>query len=221
MMYGRRVALPVRLIVRNWPVVWRDISSRSGPGPDLEVVNRVGKPNRLVLDAWELRDEFLRARKDEQLLSFLNKTGQFLVGPEYRKKKVYWEFQRLISDMLRLPPLRWKEITKQYREYVAEWANPETRNGLVADLKFAVEDGLPIAQIFVVGTLRGIVASVHIDHLKRVPFGICQRSDCATPFPIMSQHQRKWCKPECGRVENQRRTRAQKPSKRSGRPMPR
>ena len=206
MLHGRRVALPIRLFARNWPAVWRDVSGRGGSRPELEIIRSKGKPRKLF-DAWELREEFLRIRKDTELLAFLNKVGEFHVGVESRRKSHYWEYQRLLSDMLVHTPERWGELRKRYSENAASWANPETRNGLVADLKFRLEDGVPITEIFVVGALRGMVASVHIDHLSKVRFGICQRVDCAKPFLVKSQHGQKWCDPNCGRVESQRRKR--------------
>lgn len=206
MLQGRRVLLPMRLVVVTSAHRWTELNPPNSLGADLAAVPETGKPQRR-LDAWELRDDFLRLKNDAQLLGFLNRTGSFMLMGGARRKRWYWEWQRLIRDLVLHKPERWSRMRKAFRPELAEWADPDTRKGLVAELKFRIDSDAPAAEVLVVGVLRGMMASIHIDHLSGAQFGVCERADCAMPYRIESAHRRKYCDPYCAHLESLRRAR--------------
>src|SRR5690349_3501481 len=100
MLHGRPLELPVKLLVRTWPYVWTRLDLPDGLGADLSVVRQPGKKQR-TLDAWELRADFIHARKDRDMLRFLNSAGNFLVSNDAQKLNTYWVWQQLLGDMMK------------------------------------------------------------------------------------------------------------------------
>jgi hypothetical protein len=57
---------------------------------------------------------------------------------------------------------------------------------------------------------EAIKATLTIDHLGRVKFGICKRHDCRRLFKRTTAQKRLYCTPECAHLANVRKLRAEK-----------
>jgi hypothetical protein len=65
----------------------------------------------------------------------------------------------------------------------------------------------------VVETITGLemlIATTHLDLLRRADFGSCARADCGIPFTRRSGHNQIYCSPECAHVVAQRALRERK-----------
>ena len=55
-----------------------------------------------------------------------------------------------------------------------------------------------------------MVATTHLDLLRRAHFRSCARADCGIPFARLSGHNQIYCDPECAHVVAQRALRQRK-----------
>ena len=64
---------------------------------------------------------------------------------------------------------------------------------------------------------EGIEATITIDKLSNVNFGICKRGDCRKLFEFTTKQRRLYCTPHCAHLANVRKLREQKKKARKGR----
>ena len=90
------------------------------------------------------------------------------------------------------PPLRWRHDREHLNTLPArfEWSN-----------------GRPIAVLEAVTGWEIMVAHTHADLLAGAKFQICKRRDCAIPFPVTTNHKRKYCEWGCAHLESVRKAR--------------
>jgi hypothetical protein len=141
-------------------------------------------------DAWEMRDQFLRAKlSQEGARDFLEKWG-------------FWGGAIDVVELAALEELQ-REVRLALINHDPAW--------------FARKDAFPHAwgrsvthPYFVIETNRcetAILMTVTCDLLRRLKFKTCSRPDCRLPFALQTKHKRKFCSQYCAHLESVRRSR--------------
>jgi hypothetical protein len=178
------------------------------------------------LDGWKYRDAFfeLAAGDDEKLLKFLADVGVFsnleLSGHWSEEVSQHcreghplpidpcsvWRFREGLRDALL--------DKKAFRE---TYASPLPRNTTAREM--VQEPGIEFPLRFELGDVTSgvvtttdayhmLLATVYADVARGIRFKTCRREDCLKPFPIASEHARKFCSQYCGHLVSQRKKRA-------------
>lgn len=186
------ISIPVAFEYRRRRAHW---SLLPGPhGGTLQPTIESG-PLSKPADAWAMRQEFfgLRPDKTDALLEFLNRWGLWGSGntPKQEWLAEIWQKHDLFRRAVKRP--------------IAEWLQDEF-NGV---LRYAYPrpQQYPFHFLTVSGCEQAIRVTITLDLLHRVKYSICARPDCRVPFPIESQHERKYCSQYCGHIESVRRKR--------------
>ena len=156
-------------------------------------------PKKRVIDPWQLRHDFLHLKhSSEALLAFLDYYGQWSRvtcplfissrsdwSPGFAYESEIWEEQTLVRNALRGDPGEW-----------------------LAKHGFDLHHRSTFPHFGYTGTtcLDCIYASITIDFLRRVPFRICKRPDCGTPFAA-DRRGKQYCSQYCAHLVSVRRTR--------------
>ena len=171
-----------------------------------------GKLAKNPLDPWVMRDEFfhLKAEKagsTKSLVEFLNKWGTWqsfsdprttwdiYPRPHLWRPQHIWERQNLFKEALINDPESW--LTQTATNIVTGSTMSE----------------YPYRQCLASGCEYALIVTITADLLNKVKFGICDRPDCRIPFPIESNHERKYCSQYCGHITSVRESRKKLPSK--------
>jgi hypothetical protein len=149
---------------------------------------------RPVRDAWIMRDEFLNLKHDtEALRRFLNKWGvvngfQSAIGPVGNRFQQSIQFQ--------LPHLIWKAQMEFRRALVGT-----RKRWLRSNLLYLTPTGTPpYLSVDAPNCSCAISATITIDRLSGVKFGICKRKDCRRLFEHTTKHTRFYCSWSCAHV---------------------
>jgi hypothetical protein len=168
-----------------------------------------------VLDAWEVRDEFLGLRHDQRdaLRNFLRKTGAFCWLNQYRPitESELWQFQAAIRQQL-LKPTVSENRTKLAAEF--EVAIHNRIQVHLMNINVGLEDGTLVGEAEALNTFDAILSSIFIDGLRNLHFKVCARPDCATIYELTSRHKRKFCSYDCAHLMTVRRSRKRKKKRR-------
>jgi hypothetical protein len=81
--------------------------------------------------------------------------------------------------------------------------------------KFLWDRKKPYGVITTKNTLSAMLATVFIDRLRGARIGFCARPDCKKEFRVVSNHERRYCKPYCAHLESLRRLRARRKRRRN------
>jgi hypothetical protein len=140
-------------------------------------------------DASEMRKEFLSLKPNSKsVIAFLNKWGR-------------WNFEEFVqlSEILRLQQsVREALISSPESWFSSRYSFPPPwRRSPEYPYFFFLTDRCEVA----------IRLTVTIDLLKQAKFRVCARADCGQPFPVETQHEKKYCDQYCGHLESLRRTR--------------
>jgi hypothetical protein len=185
-------------------------------------------------DPWPMREEFLRLKRDTKaLLAFLNKWGV------WGRTQTSVTFIPAGADSPEKPPLLHVSIgviedeedrmkvqvvnsrSLYYLLPVSIWEfQTECRTGLdrpadkwLSKHRLRTLDSRREYPHYVLRSTscrRTILDTIAIDHLRKVPFRLCARPDCRTPFAVESRHQREYCCQYCAHLESVRKQRAAK-----------
>jgi hypothetical protein len=198
-----QVTAIIRLKIKNLRKVWE---ARNG---DLSYKS-TGPHWTILLDPWDLRERFLKLRKETELMDFLNEVGSFFGAvPDSRSPEHYWAWQELIRKMIADgPDTLDKEFARSTPMLPPIWRRHA--DVLFARTEFKHERGSIVLELTINGTLPAIIQSIYIDHLRGVRFRICARPDCQSPFPVRSKHRQKYCCQSCAHLESVRRSRRRK-----------
>jgi hypothetical protein len=153
-------------------------------------------------DAWVLRDEFFHLQHGDakSLLDFFNRwglwhvpTGDFEIdldnGVSVRE---FWEIRERFQRAVMGP--------------VTEWLMDDSVN--ISPLAvFQPREKYPYFNLKANCSSLAIQNTITLDLLRKVKFKICKRQDCRAPFPIESEHERKFCHQYCGHLESLRKKR--------------
>jgi hypothetical protein len=188
-------------VLQSWekPNTQPDISGRgftvlACPGRSLK---ESVSPTGLVKDAWAMRDEFLNLEQNtEALRQFLNKWGHLsgfrsAVGPE---SKVFDSIE------FEIPHLIWKQQAEVRRALIGAPARWLRANWL----HLTPTRTAPYFAVNAPDCNNAIEATITIDHLSRVKFGICKREDCRRLFERTSGQKRVYCCQPCAHLANVR-----------------
>jgi hypothetical protein len=172
--------------------------------PPMKELGSSVKPEEMVRDAWEMREEFFAIRGD------LNATNRFL------NRWGLWNFQLvslappdngLFSGTLISPHRLWT-LCDTYIKAAA--GSPRSWLTTAAPLSLKESEKRPYFIVERSYCEDAIKATITIDHLAKVKFGICKRHDCRRLFKRTTQQKRLYCSPECAHLANVRKLRAQK-----------
>jgi|SRR5580704_8245987 hypothetical protein len=143
-------------------------------------------------DAWAMREEFLRLDpSSDAFLQFLRKWGdwngkQFIIIEEIKRSYAALRVSLTNSEIL----------------WMSGWWRPQLLGEMIQS-----RQEYPHFFLHVSDCLSAIQATILIDLVRNVKFQICARPDCATPFPLTSKHEKKYCSWYCGHFESVRRGR--------------
>lgn len=186
------------------------------------------KPGEVTKNAWIMRDEFLSLEADPDPVlgwdwsarQFLNKWGIWESGRGFTED---WSSRpiRLMPPSATLPeqkidkpdfvlviPHLLKGQQERYRKaLLPSNARPWLRSH---PLNLDTADEFPFFRVRRSYCTDAINATITIDHLADVQFGICKRNDCRKLFERVTEQKRFYCSPECAHLANVRKLRAQK-----------
>jgi hypothetical protein len=154
------------------------------------------------LNAWQVRDRFLRLRTTRQLAAFLAETGFFDLFLLTFSNLTLW--QGLVTHLLRVKPQYWPKLADTYGQRFLQMVKRNTR----LRMSFDWEGPSPLAAVEASTTAQAIIASVQIDHLRGARFRVCARPDCGRVYEVQSKHERMYCEQYCAHLVSLRRKRA-------------
>ncbi|HEX4320406.1 MAG TPA: hypothetical protein VHZ52_05860 [Acidobacteriaceae bacterium] len=154
-------------------------------------------------NAWAMRDDFFNlSQDDDSLRRFLNRWGQWnfsfdfipgarLTGPGLRVvfPHLLWEERERLRDALISSPRAW--LTN---------ASPLTFRQVDTRPYFLVERSY---------CEDAIKATITIDHLASLKFGICKLNTCRKFFERETRQKKVYCSQKCAHTANMRKLRAQ------------
>jgi hypothetical protein len=182
-------------------------------------------------DPWTMRRDFLRLKRDTKaLLAFMNKWGVW--GPTETSLTFIPEGANPPVTR-KLSPLhlggdadggmmdRFFDNALNYLLPIDLWMfQQECRTGLLKPAEnwlgknplrqLISRKGYPHHVLRAIGCQKAIVDTIVIDHLRKVQFGLCARSDCSAPFAITTRHKREYCCQYCAHIESVRKQRKHK-----------
>jgi len=199
------LSIPVSITFRILPCRWM---VRKETYNSKEFVGKPSAPNGVCLDAYEVREEFLKVSNPDEILGFLNKTGVFKIFPATRTTvENFHDWQAQVRLLMTHSPVNWKErISDDFLWLMS-------RNDAFK-IRFAWTAEGYSGNIWVGLTLVAILATIHLDHLRKAEFRFCSREDCGMPYEITSHHERKYCTEYCAHIESVRKTRARQRAER-------
>ena len=169
---------------------------------------------RVYLDAWEVREEFLGLKSEADFLGFLNKVGRFsggAAGSGYWDLNDFRGWQQVFREFLKCSPAMWHnyllKLTTVAPGFNVRLIHMEVGVSMKAGLHLRLSWERRCALIWVLDAVSAILVSIYIDHLRGVKFRFCARRDCRHPFEVTSRHKRKYCQQYCAHLESVRRMR--------------
>ncbi len=170
----------------------------------LEDVNGAGaawQPDESVHDAWKMRDELFALEYDIfAMRRFLTRWGLWSYQPQFEMGSL-----RMHPFALMLPYQLWslrQSLTKAAAGSPRAWLSTAT------PLSFKETDKRPYFMVERSYCEDAIKATITIDHLSNVKFGLCKRHDCRKMFKRTTAQKRLYCSPECAHLANVRKLRA-------------
>lgn len=153
------------------------------------------------LDPWSVRAKFLEVDTTAELTMFLNKTGFFNRFEDEFHDLVEW--QELVRALITKNPQHWPLLTERFDKRKVRRALQDN----AADCSFIWTGGKPHARLWTSTTLRAMVVSIQVDHLRGAKFRFCMKPDCGKPYEVTSSHERLYCSQECAHHVSVRRNR--------------
>jgi hypothetical protein len=161
-------------------------------------------PGDVAKNAWSMRAEFFGLEEDSYaIVTFLNRWGLWNTGRGYITGLGYPTF----PFSLVFPQYLW-EKRERYLSALAGTARAWLSSAL--PLTFSRIDKPPYFLVERFYCEDAIQATITIDHLSDVKFGICKRNDCRKLFQRVTQQKRLYCSPECAHLANVRKLRNKK-----------
>ena len=160
----------------------------------------VDKPDGPLRDAREMRREYFDLeKKSSALCDFLNRWGLW-----------HRMFRRISGTFpcTTVFPNQFWEQREEYRRALV--GTPRKWLTSSAPLKVESINEPPYFLVERSICMEAVQATITIDHLSNVKFGICKRSDCRRLYERRSRQKRLYCSPECAHLANVRKLRAKK-----------
>ncbi|SRR6266496_754644 len=170
---------------------------------------------RVYLDAWNVRGEFLSLKSEADFLGFLNRVGRFSAG--IAPDSGLWElkdfkgWQQVFREFLKCSPDVWPnylvKLTAAAPGFNGRLIDMDVEVSMKSRLRIRLSWPRRSAVIWVAEAVSAILLTIYIDHLRGLRFRFCARRDCRRPFEIRSRHKRKYCQQYCAHLESLRRMR--------------
>jgi hypothetical protein len=163
-----------------------------------------------VLDAWRVRVDFLRVRSPDEMLTFLQGTGVFSQETEsgYWVLDDLYRFQTVIGRLTDNEPVEWTHRM---------FPNQKILRACIRHRHFSVgfswTSKSHFAELVARSTLEAILASIHVDHLRKAKFWYCERDVCGKQFELTG-HRKRYCSDLCAHAEAQKEYRLKKKAQR-------
>jgi hypothetical protein len=213
--------------IENTPdIAGREFVVLACPMPEFEKLFSLLKPDGPAKDAWEMQREFFDMEQDVSMLRrFLNRWGLWngqrcydagYLGLTPPPKGMARMIHPPLGFALVIPHLLWEQ-RERYKSALA--GKPRAWLGKTSHLSFSTINEPPYFLVERSYCQEAIEATITIDHLSNVEFGICKRDDCRKLFERTTRQERLYCSPECAHLANVRKLRAAKKqaqSKRKG-----
>lgn len=211
------VLQPHENILNTPDISGREFAVLACPMPEFEKLFSLLKPDGPARDAWVMQREFFDMEQDVSILRrFLNRWGLwngqrgYTVGYLGQSSPPEGMAQRIsprLSFALVIPHLLWEQREK-YKSALA--GKPRAWLGKSSHLSFNTINEPPYFLVERSYCQDAIEATITIDHLSNVEFGICKRDDCRKLYERTTEQKRLYCCPECAHLANVRKLRAQK-----------
>lgn len=178
------------------------------------------------LDGWECRDEFFGIPEGDngKLLKFLTNVGVFsnleLLGhwseevtqhcrdghPVPLDLRGLWKLRDGLRHAL-IDKNNFKQDCAAHLPRAATAIEMVRQSGIEFPLRFELES-VASGVVTTTDAYHMLLATVFADVARGIRFKTCNREDCQRPFPITSEHARKFCSQYCGHLVSQRKKRA-------------
>jgi hypothetical protein len=155
-------------------------------------------------NAWAMRDEFFNlAQDDYSLKRFLNRWGQWNYSFDFiRGAKLLGPGLRVV-----LPHLLWEQ---RERLRLALTGSPRAWLTSASPMSFTQIKTRPYFLVERSYCEDAIKATITIDHLANLKFGICKLNTCRKFFERETRQRKVYCSQKCAHTANVRELRAQK-----------
>ena len=188
----------------------------------LLVVFEHGTVPEREMNAWEMRDDFMRLEESsDALLAFLNRWGLWstptLLHTEFSQFRVVSRLGLGDQPYVVLPHIVWLH-RKLFRDGMLGPATAWlTERAALGGLHR--RDRFPYFGLTDRTCAQAIETTITLDHMRRVKSRMCARADCKRVFTVESNHGQIYCQQYCGHLASLRRNReraksAKKPAKR-------
>jgi hypothetical protein len=158
-----------------------------------------------------MRDEFLILKPEtDALCLFLNHWGLWNSDPGYECRF----FGKPQDVTIIIPHLIWK-VREQYRRALIGKAPTWLRNA--GHLSLSRINEPPYLSVKESYCERAVRATITIDHLSNVSFGICRLIDCRKLYKRETKQKRMYCSTAHAHLANVRKSRAEKKKNSKGR----
>jgi hypothetical protein len=165
---------------------------------------------RVTLDAWTVRSDFLKAQTHVQVLEFLRRTGMFTKKGVYNEEGVFTN----LDAELTFEDLRWVQawLPKLQHTPIADWGRLQAVRGsrrvFTQLLSTLNAGGLPLTlwkkgvSIGARNTLEALAATIIIDQIRSARYGRCSRPNCRKEYEMATRHEQKYCSDACAKAES-------------------
>jgi hypothetical protein len=208
-MADKLVNFPLTVLFRPMACVWllQEPAKQAG----LAVHKRQSmRPTDRLVDAWETRDEFLSLNTTVDLTKFLQRTGCFTLWSDYFRDLREW--QDLIGKLLVTNPQHWPKLSQVFDRRKVKLILREDK----PHCGFNWSSGKPQAYLWAGFTLRAIVATIQVDHLRDAKFRFCMKADCGKPYEVTAGYRKLYCDQACAHHASVRRNRRKRQLQRAG-----
>ena len=193
------ILVPVKLEFRPFRATWSILRNDSRGGELLQPSIVSGKQRKLA-NPWQMRKEFFQLKRGntDALLKFLNTWGSWQSWSSSRPESA----NRIWGT--------WESFRRAVKQPAGAWLKNDI-NGMMLMVKTDVSE-YPYHLLSLAGCELAMRMTITVDLLQKVKFKICEREDCGAPFPVESQHVRRYCSQYCGHLVSVRRGRKEQKS---------
>jgi hypothetical protein len=177
--------------------------------PNVNTLDGSPQPGEALMDAWAMREQFFTMGDNGyDALQFLNRWGLWNLERHYEPGSSFLMGNIGRPAFALVSPHRLWTLRDSYIKAAAGSSRAWLTTATPLSLKET--DKRPYFVVERSYCEEAIKATLTIDHLGRVRFGICKRHDCRRLFKRTSAQKRLYCTPECAHLANVRKLRAEK-----------
>jgi hypothetical protein len=221
----------------TWTLREEEVSGRRFAIPSIRR-DKVGNVTTSNIDGWEVRRRLQKLKDSEQaVLDFLHEVGVWSAVVDPAASEAMFG-GKLLSGPIgsrylsgRAVPLevdmlwRWKNHFSDISSIKRQFGPPPVPNARPIDkLKFAVERHFlnelplhiewrrskPFAVIETITAMELLIATTNLDMLRGGKWKVCELDTCRMPFPVLTEHDKKYCSWDCAHVMSSRKSRRRK-----------